>query len=169
MSMLENRKSLFFAFVAAVILGWTTGCDEAGFGTLPEPGQMPPDAEAELPERFRETRSGRRYMAIIGLNSDKVEEYRKLHEDIPPSVQQALNDSEIHNYSVFIKSLDGQYYAVRYFEHSGSNLEVDMAKLEANPAFQKWRNAYELCQIPIPKAEIGVQWWSPMEEIGHVD
>lgn len=148
----------------------STGCEDAGIGNTPNEAWSPPvDTEPPPIDDFRETRGGKRYMSIIALNPEKVSEYQELHQDISPAVRQALNESGIYNYSIFIKSIDDQYYAVRYFEHTGGNLEVAMAKLDANADFRKWRDAYELCQLPIPSNDGKIQWWSPMEEIAHVE
>jgi len=155
--------------VIAVCLVFS-GCDDQGFENVPEDrwldksqSQMPAETGYESAGT-----GGKRYCSAIVLNPDKVEEFRKLHKDIPPDVQQALHEHKIRNYSVYLRLIDDQYYVIRYYEYLGTEHEVDVAALARNPAFQKWRDAYEACQVTLLPLASG-DWWAFLEEIGHID
>ena len=114
-----------------------------------------------------------RYCSIIVLNPDKIEDYVKLHERVPPAVKKALRDHNIRDYSIFLKPVesdefDDQDYVVRYYQYIGPNHEVDVTMLARNPDYREWRDACEACQVSLLPPSSG-EWWAPMGEIFHND
>ncbi len=152
-----------FAISAACLV--CSGCMEPDGSESPEDRWLNQSADSADQEPVTPRK---RFMSVIGLNPEKIEEYRKLHENIPTDIQNALHASDIHDYSIFVKLIDDQYYALRYYEFAGTDHEVAMAKLDVNPAYRKWRDAYELCQVPVSPRTSG-QWWATLEEFCYID
>ncbi len=146
----------------------------AGSGCMePADEQSPADrwlntAEADRLAEQEAAVPRQRFLSVIGLNPETVDQYREFHRHIPPGLENALHASGICNYSVFVKLIDDQYYALRYYEFTGTDHEVAIAKLDVDPAYRKWRDSYESCQVPVSPRTAG-QWWAALEEICHID
>jgi L-rhamnose mutarotase len=110
-----------------------------------------------------------RYGMVIGVREEKLDEYKKLHAAVWPSVLKTIKDCNIRNYSIYLHQLDdGKYYLFGYFEYLGEDFKADMAQMAADPVTQKWWELCEPCQIPLSNREEG-QWWATMEEVFHLD
>jgi L-rhamnose mutarotase len=110
-----------------------------------------------------------RYGSIIGLKPEKVEAYKKLHAAVWPEVLAMIKTCHIRNYSIYLKEVEpGRFILFSYFEYTGGDFTVDMAKMAADPITQKWWKETDLCQTPIPLRE-GKEWWSAMTEVFHAD
>lgn len=110
-----------------------------------------------------------RYGHIIGLNAEKLEEYKRLHAAVWPGVLQQIHQANIRNYSIFLRKLpDGNYYLFSYFEYVGKDYDGDMAKIAADPTTQEWWALCKPCQNPLPDCAEG-EWWSELEEVFHTD
>ena len=105
-----------------------------------------------------------RYGSVIKLDSDKLEEYRELHDNIWSEVQKIISDYNIRNYSIYYK--DG--YLFGYFEYIGKDFVSDMEKMAAEPMTQKWWDICKPMQIPLATRRKG-EWWAYMEEVFHQD
>jgi L-rhamnose mutarotase len=111
----------------------------------------------------------KRYGSVIGVQAEKLEEYKKLHAAVWPDVLRMIKRCNIRNYSIFLRKLpDGNYYLFGYFEYTGSDFAADMAMMAADPTTQKWWAVCEPCQIPLDDREPG-DWWAGMEEVFHQD
>ncbi len=44
-----------------------------------------------------------RFRMVTGLKRKKIEYYKKLHADVWPAVQKKITESNIHNYSIYLK------------------------------------------------------------------
>lgn len=111
----------------------------------------------------------KRYGMIIGLRAEKLDEYKKLHAAVWPEVLEQIRQSNIRNYSIYLRQLDdGQYYLFSYFEYTGGDFAGDMVKMAADPTTQKWWSVCQPCQQPLPNRMPG-EWWSGMEEVFHCD
>lgn len=106
----------------------------------------------------------KRYAQIIGLKSDAVEEYKRIHAAVWPEVLKTIHDCNIRNYSIFYK--DGLLYA--YFEYIGEDFAADMRKMAADPKTQEWWKITDPMQTPLPNRQPG-EWWMQLEEVFHVD
>jgi L-rhamnose mutarotase len=110
-----------------------------------------------------------RYGSVIGLKSEKIEEYKRLHADVWPGVLKMIKQCNIRNYSIYLGELENdKYYLFSYFEYTGDDFKADMAKMAADPTTQKWWSFCEPCQSPIPTRKEG-EWWANMEEVFHYD
>ena len=106
----------------------------------------------------------KRYGQIIGVKSEKLEEYKKYHAAVWPGVLEMIGVCNMRNYSIFHK--DGMLFA--YFEYIGDDFAADMAKMAADPTTQKWWEIMEPMQAPVETRAEG-EWWSNMEQVFHVD
>jgi L-rhamnose mutarotase len=106
----------------------------------------------------------KRYGSLIGLRPEKLEEYKKLHAAVWPSVLKTIRDCHIRNYSIYYNN--GLLFA--YYEYTGDNYEADMARMAADPETQRWWNVCMPCQQPLETRKEG-EWWADMEEFFHTD
>lgn len=110
-----------------------------------------------------------RYGMVIGLNADKVDEYKHLHAAAWPDVLRMIKQCHIQNYSIYLYRLDdGQYYLFSYFEYIGNDFAADMAKMAADGTTQRWWSFCRPCQRPLANRTPD-DWWSVMEEVFHLD
>jgi L-rhamnose mutarotase len=111
----------------------------------------------------------KRYGMIIGVRTEKIEEYKKLHAAVWPEVLKMIRDSNIRNYSIFLRKMDdGRHYLFSYFEYIGTDYTADMARMAADPATQRW---WKLC-MPIQQTLKDIPpdgWWAETEEVFHTD
>ena len=111
----------------------------------------------------------KRYGMVIGLRTEKLEEYKALHAAVWPAVLEMVKECNIRNYSIYLRRLaDGQHYLFSYFEYIGSDFAADMAKMAADPTTQRWWSFCEPCQEPLADRAPG-EWWANMEEVFHAD
>lgn len=105
-----------------------------------------------------------RYGSVIKLKLDKLDEYKKLHANVWPSVLEKIKDCNIRNYSIFYK--DGVLFS--YFEYVGDDFDADMIKMADDPNTQAWWKLTNPCQEPFKTRKEG-EWWAGMEEFFHTD
>jgi L-rhamnose mutarotase len=109
-----------------------------------------------------------RFGSVIELAPDQVDEYRRLHAAVWPSVLARLRQSKIGNYSIYLCPLpSGRTYLFSYYEYGGDDHARDMAALAADPDTQAWWKLTEPCQRPLPDRPAGA-WWTPLEEVFHL-
>lgn len=109
----------------------------------------------------------KRYGMVIGVRTEKLEEYRKLHAAVWPEVLHMIRQCNIRNYSIYLRQLDdGRHYLFSYFEYTGCDFAADMARMAADPVTQKWWSVCEPCQKPLEIRAAG-EWWAAMEEVFH--
>jgi len=119
--------------------------------------------EAKNGEDGKKSRS-----AVLSRLPPAVAKYKALHDEIPPAVVKAMAEHNLRNYSVHVGVGGGDYYAVRYFEYAGSDVEVDLTLLVREPAYREWEEACEACQVgllPVSAKPLGPF----LEEILHKD
>lgn len=108
----------------------------------------------------------RRIGQVIGLDPERVEEYRRYHAKIWPEIEEAIQQAGIRNYSIY---LDGaQLFA--YLEYHGPDDEFDqrMEALAEAPRMREWWDIMEPMQRPFEERAHG-EWWKKMEEVFHQD
>ena len=110
-----------------------------------------------------------RYGMVIGVEPDKIEEYKRLHAAAWPDVLAMIRQCNIRNYSIYLRTLEGgNAYLFSYFEYVGDDFNADMAKMAADPTTQRWWSLCKPCQRPLSTREPNA-WWANMEEVFHVD
>lgn len=107
-----------------------------------------------------------RFGQTIRLRPEAEEEYKRIHVKIWPEIEQAIRESGITNYSIFLK--DGVMFA--YYGYVGPEDELDarMEKLANAPRMQEWWAITKAMQIPLETRAEG-EWWANMEEVFHQD
>ena len=80
-----------------------------------------------------------------------------------PAVEQALTRANIHHYSIFIHG----DLLFAYFEHTGVDLDADMASVAADPATREWWTHTDPCQQRLTDGPGGP--WTDMTEVWHLD
>lgn len=111
----------------------------------------------------------RRVHSVTGLKKERAEFYVKLHANAWPGVLRRIRDSNIRNYSVALKEIEGKLYLFSYFEYVGDNYEADMAKIAADPETQRWWKETDPCQIPLPDAKAEGKIWSFAKEVFYTN
>ena len=101
---------------------------------------------------------------VIGLKPEAEEKYRQYHAAVWPGVLATITASNIRNYSIYLHN----HTLFGYFEYHGSDYAADMAKKAADKSTQEWWAIMTPLQSPLPDRKPG-EWWTPMEEVFHVD
>ena len=105
-----------------------------------------------------------RFGQVIGIKSEHIEEYTRLHADVWPGVLAKIKECNMRNYSIYRHG----NLLFAYFEYVGDDYEADMAKIAADETTQKW---WALCgpmQVPMEDRANG-EWWKTIEEVIHTD
>jgi L-rhamnose mutarotase len=103
---------------------------------------------------------------VIGLNAEKIAEYKRLHAAVWPDVLKMITACNIRNYSIFLKEPENLLFA--YFEYHGTDFAADMAKMADDKTTQDWWAVCMPCQAPLATRAEG-EWWAGMEEVFHHD
>src|SRR5271168_1544284 len=103
---------------------------------------------------------------LIGIKPDRIAAYEALHAASNPGVRDLLNKYHMHNFSIYIQTMDdGKYYLFGYYEYTGTDYKGDMEKLAAEPRNQQWLSLTAPMQVPLA----GEQAWAMMKEVYHND
>lgn len=105
-----------------------------------------------------------RFASVVHLRPEKEAEYLALHADAWPAVLTRLSQSNIRNYSIFLR--DGMLFS--YLEYVGDDYDADTAAIAADPETQRWWTLTDPCQQPVDSAAPG-ELWAPMREVFHLD
>jgi L-rhamnose mutarotase len=103
---------------------------------------------------------------VIGLNAEKIADYKRLHAAVWPDVLKTITACNIKNYSIFLKEPENLLFA--YFEYHGTDFAADMAKMADDKTTQEWWAVCMPCQAPLATRAEG-EWWAGMEEVFHHD
>lgn len=103
---------------------------------------------------------------VIGVKSEHLEAYKKLHADVWPSVLKMISECHIKNYSIYLKEPENLLFG--YWEYHGTDFEADAAKMAADPETQRWWDVCMPCQDPLETRAPG-EWWAMMDEVFHWD
>jgi len=110
-----------------------------------------------------------RYGSVIGLRTEKLAEYKRLHAAVWPAVVKAIHEANIRNYTIYLRRLpDGNYYLFSSLEYAGHDFKADMARMAADPEVKRWWKLTDPCQKPLADRKPG-EWWASMEEAYHQD
>lgn len=103
---------------------------------------------------------------VIGLEADKVAEYKRLHADVWPGVLEMITACNIRNYSIYLKEPENLLFG--YWEYHGEDFAADAARMAAHPETQRWWDVCKPCQTPLDTRKEG-EWWAMMDEVFHLD
>ena len=105
-----------------------------------------------------------RFGWIIRVLPEKLEEYKRLHQEVWPAVLKTIRNCNIRNYSIFHR--DGTLFG--YMEYIGDNYKADMDRMALDPVTQEWWQLTAPCQARVETAA-PEDWWAPLEEVFHTD
>ena len=103
---------------------------------------------------------------VIGVQAEKIEEYRRLHAAVWPGVLAKIAECGIRNYTIYLRQPENLLFAT--FEYHGTDWAADQARMAADPVTQDWWAVCMPCQKRLDTAAEG-DWWASMEEVFHVD
>ncbi len=103
---------------------------------------------------------------VIQLHADIIDEYKRIHAETWPAVLKAISDSNIRNYTIFLKEPENLLFA--YWEYHGSDFSADMSKMKLVPEMLEWWKITDPMQIPLSTRKTG-EWWARMENVFHTD
>ncbi|WP_294228521.1 L-rhamnose mutarotase [uncultured Shimia sp.] len=99
---------------------------------------------------------------VIGIAPENIAEYKRLHADVWPEVLARLKQSNISNYSIFLREPENLMFS--YWEYTGSDFEADMAAVSKHEVTQKWWQVCGPMQRPLDTRN-DEEWWAGMEQI----
>ena len=102
----------------------------------------------------------------IGIDPDKIGEYKRLHAACWPEILQGLTDANIRNYSIFLRQPENVMFA--YWEYHGTDFAADMKTIADQDVTKRWWELCTPCQVPLESRAAG-EWWAMMEEVFHHD
>lgn len=103
---------------------------------------------------------------VIGLKSEHIDEYRRLHAEVWPGILAKISECNITNYSIYLKEPENLLFG--YWEYVGADFAADAAKMAADPTTQEWWKICMPMQNPLETRKEG-EWWAMMDEIFHHD
>lgn len=103
---------------------------------------------------------------VIGVNSGKIAEYKRLHADAWPEVLEMIRACNIRNYTIFLREPENLLFS--YWEYVGDDFAADMARMAAHEPTQRWWQLTDPCQAPLESRAEGEKW-TGMEEVFHAD
>ena len=99
----------------------------------------------------------------LRVKPEYIEEYKELHRDVWPEMQEALRRTGWHNYSIFLRD-DG--LLIGYLETEDWQAALDgMAELDVNKLWQE-NGAYLFDELGDLKADESMM---PIPEVFHLD
>jgi L-rhamnose mutarotase len=106
-----------------------------------------------------------RYAWVTGLKPDKAAYYENLHAHPWPGVLKQIKASHIQNFSIHERKIDGKLYLFAYLEYTGTNFDLDLKRMAADPETQRWWHETDPCQLPLPDAAAAGKTWADSKEI----
>jgi L-rhamnose mutarotase len=101
-----------------------------------------------------------RYGSLIKLRPGFEERYIILHKHTFPGVLKRIRDSNIQNYSIFLR--EGMLFS--YYEYTGQNHDEDMRRIGEDTVTQEWWKLTDPMQEPLSLRKEG-EWWVSMDEV----
>lgn len=108
----------------------------------------------------------KRYAMTIGLKPDCIDEYKRIHAEVWPTVLATLSKHNIKNYSIFLQEPENRLFGV--YEYHGTDHAADQAGIAADPETQRWWDITDPMQVPREGRASG-EWWAMLEEVFHLD
>jgi len=103
---------------------------------------------------------------VIGIDPERIAEYKRLHADVWPEVLERIRECNIRNYTIFLREPENLLFAS--WEYHGDDFAADMAKMADHEATQRWWAVCNPMQRPLGTRAEG-EWWAMMEEVFHLD
>jgi L-rhamnose mutarotase len=94
------------------------------------------DSGAVAETKMNPTKVTKRVGMVVGLKSDQIAEYKRLHADDHPGVRDLLSNYHIQNFSIYLHQIDDKWYEFGYYEYTGDDFEGDMKEDGCRAAHQ---------------------------------
>jgi L-rhamnose mutarotase len=114
------------------------------------------------------SRSPQRYAWVTGLKPERAAYYENLHAHVWPSVVRQIKASHVQNFSIHEREIEGKLYLFAYLEYTGTNFDLDMKQMAADPETQRWWRETDPCQVPLPDAAAAGKTWADTKEVFHL-
>jgi L-rhamnose mutarotase len=114
------------------------------------------------------SRPPQRFAWVTGLKPEKAADYENLHAHPWPTVLKQIKACHIQNYSIHEREIGGKLYLFTYLEYTGTNLDLDMKRMAADPETQRWWRETDPCQLPLPDAAAAGKIWSDTKEVFYL-
>lgn len=108
----------------------------------------------------------RKMAMVVGIRPEQIAEYRRLHAQVWPAVLERIRQSNIRNYSIFLREPENLLFG--YWEYHGDDFAADMAAIAADPETQRWWTLTDPCQRRLAGTPEGEQW-AMMEQVFDLD
>jgi L-rhamnose mutarotase len=106
----------------------------------------------------------KRLAQVIRVRPEAIDEYERIHRDVPLGVLDRLRASHVTNYSIYRHGT----LLVAYLEYVGDDFAADFAAIAADPATQAWWQITDPMQEPVAERAPG-EWWHVVPEVFHLD
>ena len=103
---------------------------------------------------------------VIRLQPEVIAEYKRIHAAVWPEVLQAIADSNIRNYTIFLKEPENLLFA--FWEYHGTDFAADLARMALVSRMRDWWVITDPMQMPFETRKPG-EWWARMENVFHTD
>jgi L-rhamnose mutarotase len=113
----------------------------------------------------RTPQAPQRYAWVTGLKSEYAARYENLHAHAWPAVNKMIKECHIQNFSIHECDIHSQLYLFAYLEYTGTNFDLDMKRMAADPETQRWWKETDPCQSPLPDAAARAKIWSDTKEV----
>lgn len=113
----------------------------------------------------------RRFGQRLGLRTECLETYKRLHAAIWPEIASAIRAAGIRNYTIYYGAGDsgaGELFATFEYHGPEQEFETRMEALAAAPRMREWWDVMEPMQIPRGDRRPG-EWWTTLEEVFHLE
>jgi L-rhamnose mutarotase len=113
------------------------------------------------------SRTVQRHGAVIAIPQESLAEYKQLHAATWPGVLQRIDQTNIHNYSIYLGQVaPDRDYLFAYYEYTGQDFDADMARMKKDRTTQEWWERTDPLQRPLPTRKEG-EWWAQWQEVFH--
>jgi len=102
---------------------------------------------------------------VIGIQAEKIDEYKALHADCWPEIRADLSHANVRNYSIWLHA--GERLLFSYWEYHGTDFESDMDRIAAKEVTKRWWALCGPCQKKVASRKKG-EHWSMMEEVFYL-
>lgn len=103
---------------------------------------------------------------VIGIEPDKIAEYKALHAAVWPQVLAKLSEANVRNYTIFLREPENLLFG--YWEYHGSDFDADMRSVAADSETRRWWTFCAPCQVPLTSRAEG-EHWAMMQPVFHMD
>lgn len=101
---------------------------------------------------------------LLKVKKEKLEDYKKHHQNVWPEMLEALRQAGWHNYSIFVRE-DGLLFGYFETEHSLQAAQAKMAAQEVNTRWQSFMAPY----FDSPDNARPDEMFLELNEIFHLD